>query len=307
MALKKKKKNNQIKTFVKEGTQYSANLELNDKADTEIIPNRPDINGKEKIVVFDLETTSCLRSCDIVQLAATDGEHHFNCFVAPREPISAAASNVTGLTFSLKDNQLYKHGKKVGSTNIHKALLDFIEYLSSVGKPLLVGHNIMSFDIPILYNRLHEFGLCGVFVNVVRGCIDTLKIARRTYTKAEVGNYKQITLVEKLLQKTYSAHDAQEDVSLLYELFSKKLSNYSSGDIYAVNYHTVLNSYKQMISKNVISTHSSQLLAQAGIAPHHLRLAHERDPSNGVKVILRDNHVSSRAACSILEHFSTEE
>ena len=56
--------------------------------------------------------------------------------------------------------------------------------------------------------------------------------------------HKQETLVKKLLNRSYNAHDAQEDVNLLFELFTKKLDTYGVEDMYAFNYHSVLNTYK---------------------------------------------------------------
>ena len=307
IALKKKRKLNDKTNYFREGTQYSSNMELQEDNDSEFIPVPAQIDNSDNIVVFDIETTGLSRNSDIVQIAATDGVKTFNCFIAPRQPICAAASAITGLTFSEGNNQLYKNGKRVDCTAIHKGLLDFMAFLKSFRKPVLVGHNIISFDIPVLYNRLQEFQLCQAFMALVKGCIDTLKIARRTFTKAEVGNHKQETLVKKLLKKSYNAHDAQEDVNLLFELFTKKLDNYGAEDLYAFNYHAVLNSYKEMTSKKVLSVRSSQILAQAGIGLNHLRLAHKRDEKNGIRIILKENHVPVKSIDLIIEHLSSEE
>ena len=52
------------------------------------------------------------------------------------------------------------------------------------------------------------------------------------FSKEEVGNYKQETLVNKLLGIMYPAHDASEDVNALCELFKLKLlDSCCNGDI----------------------------------------------------------------------------
>ena len=124
-------------------------MELEENNDSEYIPTPAQIDSNDRIVIFDIETTGLSRNSDILQIAATDGEKTFNCYIAPRQPICAAASAVTGLTFSERNNQLYKNGETVDATTIHKGLLDFIEFLKSYRKPILVGHNIISFDVPV--------------------------------------------------------------------------------------------------------------------------------------------------------------
>ena len=110
-------------------------------------------------------------------------------------------------------------GKGLTVPQFIKDFLDVMASLKSFRKPLLVGHNIIGFDIPVLYNRLREFQLCQAFMAHVKGCTNTLKIVRRTFTKAEVGNHKQETLVKKLL-KNVTMH-----------MMHKKMSNYCSSSL----------------------------------------------------------------------------
>ncbi|CAC5402505.1 unnamed protein product [Mytilus coruscus] len=53
----------------------------------------------------------------------------------------------------------------------------------------------------------------------VKGFIDTLKLSKRVFAKADVDNYKQQTLVKKVLGIEYAAHNAKDDVLSLSELF----------------------------------------------------------------------------------------
>lgn len=143
-----------------------------------IIPSRPTLKGTESFVHFDLETTGLERTSDIVQLSAVCGTAVMNKYVVPRKRMSLAASRVTGIRFSSNDNQMFCKGQRVETVNVHAALLDFIEFLKGFENPVLVGHNIISFDIPVLLHKLSEFHLLNEFLSTVHLCIDTLKLSR---------------------------------------------------------------------------------------------------------------------------------
>ena len=68
--------------------------------------------------------------------------------------------------------------------------------------------------------------------NGVSGYIDTLKVARKVFSKEKVTNYKQQTSVTEILGKHYSAHNAIDDVMSLQELFSKELKQHCGSEDY---------------------------------------------------------------------------
>ena len=72
----------------------------------------------------------------------------------------------------------------------------FIDFLKDIQNPVFVGHNICNFDMPVLTNRLKEFGLFSTFIEKTKGFVDTLKMSKRMFSKNEVDNYKQCTLVK---------------------------------------------------------------------------------------------------------------
>lgn len=117
---------------------------------------------------------------------------------------------------------MFSGGQEVECIDIRLALLKLIDYVSKRENPILVGHNVLSFDIPILSKKLQEHGLLQEFLRHVSDCLDTLRLARKLFNKETVGNYKQQTLVQVLLGKSYQAHDALTDVKNLYELFVSK-------------------------------------------------------------------------------------
>ncbi|CAG2225446.1 unnamed protein product [Mytilus edulis] len=210
---KHKKTFQQIKAAVLEGETYQPQIEENVSVrDIETIPTKYSLEGIDNYVVFDLETTGLSRTSDITQISAYDGTNMLNLYVSPRQSISSKASDVTGITFSFERNQMYCHGVPVESVCIRTALLQLIEMIQKKSRPVLVGHNIHSYDVPVLRNLLREFNLLSSFDNLIYGCIDTLKIAKREIPKADVQNYKQQTLVQKFLEIVYDAHNSEEDV-----------------------------------------------------------------------------------------------
>lgn len=263
-----------------------------------IIPSRPTLKGTESFVHFDLETTGLERTSDIVQSSAV-----------PRKRMSLAVSRVTGIRFSSNDNQMFCKGQRVETVNVHAALLDFIEFLKGFENPVLVGHNIISFDIPVLLHKLSEFHLLNEFLSTVHLCIDTLKLSRKLFKKEEVGNFRQQTLVSVLLKKEYSAHDALQDVLLLQELFMGVLNeNLSKNDLYMyhINFTDLFSSFTPLVEKKCMSSTSARKLAQQGIRLCHLQIAQKRDSSSGVEIILRSASLSKKVASKICQYLKEE-
>ncbi|CAC5386898.1 unnamed protein product [Mytilus coruscus] len=137
----------------------------------------------------------------------------------------------------------------------------------------------------------------------VKGFIDTLKLSKRVFPKADVDNYKQQTLVKKVLGIEYAAHNAKDDVLSLSELFSQKLqSSCEEDDLHHVNFNSCKLSLKPLVDKKIINAAVCFKLARSGINVTHLKLANSRDV-NGIKLILKDNNVNNRYLSSIIGHF----
>lgn len=54
---------------------------------------------------------------------------------------------------------------------------------------MLVGYNIIFFDIFVFFYKLSEFYLLNEFFLIVYFCIDILKLFRKLFKKEEVGNF----------------------------------------------------------------------------------------------------------------------
>lgn len=149
-----------------------------------------------------------------------------------------------------------------------------MEFIQSKSIPVLIGHDIFSNDIPILRNLLLEFKLLSSFLNLIYGCIDTLKISKREIPKSEVPNYKQQTLVAKYLEIVYDAHNSEEDVKSLYKLFNEKLKQTCCDkDIFPFNYLGIEQTFSDVVCRKVIFKDTAKKLACTGLSFNHIELA----------------------------------
>lgn len=130
---------------------------------------------------------------------------------------------VTNITYDGNTGNLYYHGKEVNHHHPMTALLDFISFLSENGKGVyLTAHNCRNFDAVVLFNQLCFYKLWGEFCRTVIGFADTLPMFKAMYHSDELKNFKQETLVESLLDVSYEAHNAENDVELLQRLVLEK-------------------------------------------------------------------------------------
>lgn len=204
------------------------------------------------------------------------------------------------------------NGKPVESKQPFEALLSFVEYIQTKENPILVGHNILSYDIPVLTNALREHGLLSSSVESVYGCLDTMLIAKKVYPKKSgiVCNYKQETLVKSLLGDdfVYQAHNAMEDVRSLCKLFDDKLKDKCSGnDIFPLNVSSLQASYEDMMKQKVVGNKIVQQLARSGLAAGHLKLAHKRDTVKGLRNILKEHGFGVQTSNKIYKYLQQNE
>ncbi|VDI29330.1 Hypothetical predicted protein [Mytilus galloprovincialis] len=308
---KKRKRNiNSRKDLVKEGKTYENQLELSIQEDPDQgvdIPPPLKIDRTESYVFFDLETTGLGRKSDITQIAALTNGKKFQRYVIPRVEINIEASKVTGITYSHSTNTMYVRGQKVEPVTLQKALLDFISFIKEFNNPILIGHNICNFDIPIISEKLKECKLFTSFSTIVKGFIDTLKVAKKYVSNSDIPNFKQETLVKHFLGETYLAHNAIEDVKSLHSLYEMKLAHHiKSDDLYAFVYHKCLDSYSDILKSKAVSRLICVRLAKDGISLKHLKLAASRD-SNGIKFVFEDHKVPQKSVKAFSEYLKDEE
>ncbi|XP_071145276.1 uncharacterized protein [Mytilus edulis] len=202
---------------------------------------------------------------------------------------------------------MYVRGQKVEPVTLQKALLDFISFIKEFNNPILIGHNICNFDIPIISEKLKECKLFTSFSTIVKGFIDTLKVAKKYVSNSDIPNFKQETLVKHFLGETYLAHNAIEDVKSLHSLYEMKLAHHiKSDDLYAFVYHKCLDSYSDILKSKAVSRLICVRLAKEGISLKHLKLAASRD-SNGIKFVFEDHKVPQKSVKAFSEYLKDEE
>ncbi|XP_062592441.1 uncharacterized protein LOC134253872 [Saccostrea cucullata] len=153
-----------------------------------------------------------------------------------------------------------KHnGVVVESIDPEAGLQEFIDFIYSFeSKPVFIGHNIQSYDIPILMNQLTKFRLHENFKSSVSGFVDTLKVSKKAFSKSDTVNFKQETLVKTFLGKQYEAHNALGDVRALKELFEVKLLPLcGTDDVFTLDYYAIKSSLEPLVKAKAISVVTS--------------------------------------------------
>ncbi|XP_078112760.1 DNA polymerase III subunit epsilon-like [Sander vitreus] len=170
------------------------------------------------IVFFDLETSGLDTTvCDIIQVSAICGERVFNVYTLPRQTLTESAKQVTG--FTVHNDCLFLRGAPVNTIPLVDALTSFIDFLRSFRRPvLLAAHNVKRFDAPVLNRVLRQLSLRQEFQKVVSGYVDTFLLSKNL--NPGLSSYSQENLVRHFLQRTYNAHDAMQDATMLQELFN---------------------------------------------------------------------------------------
>ncbi|XP_049429307.1 DNA polymerase III PolC-type-like isoform X2 [Epinephelus fuscoguttatus] len=176
------------------------------------------MSDNKTIVFFDLEATGLDTAvCDIIQVSAICGEKVFNVYTLPRRSLTESARQVTGFTVS--DGSLFLHGNAVDTVPLVDALTSFISFLRSFSCPvLLAAHGAKRFDAPVLTRVLRRLALHQEFQQVVSGFVDTFLLSKNLYRN--LGSHSQQYMVRHFLGRTYEAHNAVEDATMLQELFN---------------------------------------------------------------------------------------
>ena len=86
---------------------------------------------------------------DIKHVAAVIHGKTFNRYIVRKKRIEAHAKVDTGL--SVKNGMLFHQGKPVQTVPLNVAVEDFTSFRGKLNYPVIIGHNIANFDVPVLY------------------------------------------------------------------------------------------------------------------------------------------------------------
>ena len=171
-----------------------------------------------RVVVFDTETTGCLRHDEICQIAAVEyiggvRARSFSVYVCPTCEMNPWAEAVHGLSVDF----LSEHGLAP-----EEAMRQFFEFLGS--DVLLVAHN-NKFDMRMLDIECRKFGIC-FSPQGVETC-DTLALAKRLRPGLE--RYALAYLIGALGVDGVNSHDALDDALACAGVFFNLLTGLNAG------------------------------------------------------------------------------
>ena len=165
----------------------------------------------DNIVIYDTETTGLdLQKDQIIQISAirlnAKGEitDRMDQMVIPTVPISAAAQAT--------HHQTQETIRARGGIGIRPALQKFLDFTRGT---VLIGHNSLRFDSPLVRRQLRENGLS---LPEMIAEYDTLPLARQFLPKSV--NYKLETLCRTFGIINLAAHDALGDITATGEVLT---------------------------------------------------------------------------------------
>lgn len=184
-------------------------------------------NKIQVILPFDLETTGLIhQNPAVIEIACCP----FDINLKDLEEFDSGVMQVYGdrkiSEQALKANGISRKQIAEGE-DTEKVVNELVKYLTSLkvgsAKPILAGHNIDSFDIPLL-NDLFEFFKKDLskYVNV-DFTIDTLWWSRAMFAESE--NYKLGTCCKNVGLEVINAHRALNDTRANKDLLKKMISN----------------------------------------------------------------------------------
>ena len=159
-------------------------------------------------------------------------------------------------------------------------MFEFITFLKTVKNPVLVEHNIKTFDLTFLHNNLIKCQMWENFLSIVIGFVNTLHVFKKEFPRR--GSYKQDVLINDLLHESYSAPSALDDVKALQkltELVKPVLSKYMFGAnliLNSVNAASHRITLKPLEDSKAITKTMASKIAKSGLNYDHLKMSCER-------------------------------
>lgn len=160
-------------------------------------------------IIFDLETTGFGASCEIIEISALKVVDNsivdtFDTLVCPSSPISPNVTAINHITNDMVKNAPFPE--------------DIIpDFLNFIGDNELIGHNITTFDLPVL--RRYSYAICQH--ELLNPHSDVLYISKH---KLELPDYKLKTIAEYFNIDYSGAHRALKDCYITYQCLVQLLT-----------------------------------------------------------------------------------
>ena len=236
-------------------------------------------------------------NAEICQLAAIHGTEQFNVYILPLHGITPTAAAVNRL--SVSRGRMFYEGTPVTAVQLDVAIQKFLNWLQSLTEPcLLLAHNAKLFDAKHLLKALEMSSRTEPFSEVVVGFCDTLPAFKELFPERK--SYSQENLARDLLESTYNAHNALNDVQMLQELSDKflsaqivqkhsfSLSWYQEYTKYLSDKRVNLQTLQPLVAAKAISMGMAEKAAASGLSFTHLLLAFQRGGSEALSNVLKE-------------------
>ncbi|XP_072355133.1 protein PML-like [Scyliorhinus torazame] len=241
--------------------------------------------GGNPLVFFQLQTTGMEERNDIVQLSAVSGEKIFDKYIMPSNPMTEAAAAITGI--QVMDGILYLRGEAQPTCSLQEAMTAFLQFLQSLDRPLLAGHNIWIRDCQILYKAWGDLFVKDQFVRCVSGFLDTLWLSRDIVPRSMVRNFKLKHLItgcvgELFLDGTLNYVRALQE---LYWVLSPT-SGHIQKSWFSFSQLECRVTLQPLFDQHIISRLVADNLAFKEVSLTILQLAHHNNSQSGLRDLL---------------------
>jgi DNA polymerase III alpha subunit (gram-positive type) len=202
-------------------------------------------------------------------------------------------------------------GELVDSDNIRSAAEKLIRFLRKFDNVCLIAHNGRRFHFPVLASTFKAIEKVAELISIVDGCVDSLAIFKKCFKDQK--SYKQEHLYRSILNDTYHAHNAIDDVKALGKLVQHAL--HTHGDILpfsfplsAVVQQLIYNDEKSkhysslafLVERKVISKCMAEKIAGSGLSLRNLKAIKRRDGEDGLRnIFLNKTSGQARVKCTM--------
>ncbi|XP_032088702.1 protein PML-like [Thamnophis elegans] len=169
---------------------------------------------------------------------------------------------------------------------------EFLKYLSSLQRPILVGFNLWSMDLPALLDALQKINKEEQFEASIFGFLDALPLIREK--SPEISNYTLKNLDKKHLGGQLDSTKVGDCAKILKNLCTMfEIKNlFQRTPLIACSSFRCYASLQPLLREKVLSMPSVQTLALHNISLLTLQSVYQSDPEKGLKKLCR--HLNSR-------------
>jgi DNA polymerase III alpha subunit (gram-positive type) len=202
----------------------------------------PTLNEVDMYLLLKLETTGLPdkqgRYPDICQIATLEmnSEEEWNCYIIPEKEIKPSAAELNKFEVHISEKgerTLTQNGQKVPAKDYAVGLQDFYDYLRKKsidhrkvhpnGNVILVAHNCMNFDAPILLNAFVKMNITSAqdLLNMGVFFVDTYKILQIAKPSFLEGHSLSLPhLCEEFFHEKFPDDNAQEKLLVLRKVLN---------------------------------------------------------------------------------------